>query len=628
MQFKKIALLVAILSGLSACSTSTNVTKSPQETKTTKAVSQSDDNAASLFAKAQSKEGVAKIQLLYAARDAAILEKDWQMLEQIGLAMEAKASVDHIQNKLYIALARKELSQYANALAILNTLEGRLNTPEHQAWYEYLLGSIYASQQLPKKALVEYFKAADIANEHNLAVAGLHEEIWLALQQLSSYALERFDSGSVLQRGWVTLAKYQQIYLGSSVQLDQAMNNWRRRFTNHPAVALLPKDLQGAVALEPYQVKRLAVLLPQSGASERLGTALKNGFLAATDEGMIEEVFFIDEMASESEIVTQLAEANVDFVIGPLLKSNVEKLLADKGFAAYPTLFLNARETLTPSSSEQYFFALNPEHEVEQAMKHFLAKGYKKPMLLAPANASGKRLIEHFDQGWKRYSETKPEVGYYTNSKNMADVITDILEVDASKSRTRVIKSLFRKEVKSETRSRRDIDAIYILGDAMETRLLKPYLDVNVSTFADRIPLYASSRSYSKQIDVTDKGDLEGLYFTEQPWMLPGAVEKAPLRDTYQSLWPEQADLEQRLFAMAYDATNLIPELRQLAWLSGKSFDGLTGQLSIRGGSDVVRKLSWAQYRNKQIRLVSLDEQPPLPLFMQQEKPVGDSLIR
>lgn len=45
------------------------------------------------------------------------------MLEQIGLAMEAKASVDHIQNKLYIAYARKELSQYANALAILNTLE-------------------------------------------------------------------------------------------------------------------------------------------------------------------------------------------------------------------------------------------------------------------------------------------------------------------------------------------------------------------------------------------------------------------------------------------------------------------------------------------------------------------------
>lgn len=151
---------------------------------------------------------------------------------------------------------------------------------------------------------------------------------------------------------------------------------------------------------------------------------------------------------------------------------------------------------------------------------------------------------------------------------------------------------------------------------------------MNVSTFANKIPLYASSRSYSKQIDVTDKGDLEGLYFTEQPWMLPGAIDRNAIRETYQALWPEQADLEQRLFAMAYDATNLISELRQLAWLSGKSFEGLTGQLSIRDNADIVRSLSWAQYRNKQIRLVSLDEQPPLPLFMQKEEAQSTSLIR
>ncbi|RRS09903.1 penicillin-binding protein activator [Pseudoalteromonas sp. J010] len=628
MQFKKIALLVAILSGLSACSTSTNVTKLPQQSETATTINQTDDSAASLFAKAKSKSGITKIQLLYVARDAAIEEKNWLMLEQISLAMGSKASVDHVQNKLYVAYARKELKQYESALAILHTLEGRLNTPEHQAWYEYLLGSIYASQQLPKKALVEFFKAADIAQQNNLNVAGLDDEIWRALQQLSSYALERFDSGSVLQRGWVTLAKYQQIYLGSSIELDQAMNNWRRRFANHPAAALLPKDLQGAVALEPYDVRKLAVLIPQSGASERLGTALKNGFLAATDSSTIEEVFFIDEMSSEQDILAQLAKANADFVIGPLLKSNVEKLVDNPDFSLYPTLFLNARESVTPRTNEQYFFALNPEHEVEQAMKHFLAKAYKKPMLLAPASASGKRLIEHFVEGWKHYSETAPEIGYYTNSEDMAEVITDLLEVDASKARTNVIKNLFRKEVKSETRSRRDIDVVYILGDAMETRLLKPYLDVNVSTFANKIPLYASSRSYSKQIDVTDKGDLEGLYFTEQPWMLPGAIDRNAIRETYQALWPEQADLEQRLFAMAYDATNLISELRQLAWLSGKSFEGLTGQLSIRDNADIVRSLSWAQYRNKQIRLVSLDEQPPLPLFMQKEEAQSTSLIR
>ncbi|MEI5639728.1 MULTISPECIES: penicillin-binding protein activator [unclassified Pseudoalteromonas] len=628
MQFQKIALLVAILSGLSACSTSTNVTTSDRAKQIEPTAVSAELSAAALFNKAQGASGISKIQLLYSARDAAISEQDWQTLEQVGLALEAKPSVDHIQNKLYIAFARKQLGKYESALIMLKTLEGRLTTPQHQAWHQYLMASVYASQSLPKKALTKYFAAADIAKANNLTVAGLDEGIWQALQQLSTYALERFDSGSVLQRGWVTLAKYQQIYLGSSAALDQAMNNWRRRFQDHPAISLLPKELQGAVALEPYQVSKLAILLPQTGPSERLGSALKNGFLAATDDSNIEEIFFIDERASADEITAELAKANVDFVIGPLLKSNVEKLAQDNRFAAYPTLFLNSQESIETSASEQYFFALNPEHEVQQAMNHFLAKGYEKPMLLAPDTGSGKRLIAHFTEHWQRYSEVEPEIGYYTNSENMAEVIADLLEVDASRSRTRSVKSLFRQEVKSETRSRRDIDAVYILGDAMETRLLKPYLDVNVSTFAERIPLYASSRSYSKQIDVTDKGDLEGLYFTEQPWMLPGAVNQASLREAYQRLWPEQADLEQRLFAMAYDAVGLVPQLRQLAWLAGKSYDGLTGELSIQNGTQIQRKLSWAQYKNKQVRLVSLDEQAPLPLFMQQEEQTATSLVR
>ncbi|WP_440054925.1 penicillin-binding protein activator [Pseudoalteromonas sp. T1lg65] len=617
MQFKKIALFIAILSGLSACSTSPNNESIKQKKQVQVDTDPKATDAASLYQRALAKEGITRIQLLYAARDAAILEQNWQTLELVGGALEAKASVDHVQNKLYIAYARKEMQQYPQALTLLQSIAERLTLPEHRAWHQYLVGSIYASQSLPKVALDYFFKSADIASQHQLTVVGLDEEIWKNLQQLSAYELERYDNGSVLQRGWVTLAKYQQIYLGSSAQLDQAMNNWKRRFSSHPAVALLPKELQKSVSLEPYQVKRLAILLPQTGSSERLGNALKNGFLAATDNSDIEEVFFIDEMANLDAIHSELLRNNVDFVIGPLLKSNVERFNADSRLSQYPTLYLNVHDNPTMQRDEQYFFALNPEHEVEQAMVHFLAKGYKKPMLLAPANTSGNRLIEHFQTQWKKYSITEPEVGFYTNSENMADVITDLLEVDNSKARTNVVKSLFREKIKSETRSRRDIDAVYILGDAMETRLLKPYLDVNVSTFAEKIPLYASSRSYSKQIDKTDKGDLEGLYFTEQPWMLPNAIDNTSLRNSYQGLWPEQADIEQRLFAMAFDALKVLPELRQMAHLPGKRFEGLTGQLSMDEKNIIKRKLSWAQYHNKQIRLVSLNEQEPLPLFMQ-----------
>ncbi|MCF2857463.1 penicillin-binding protein activator [Pseudoalteromonas sp. SMS1] len=621
MQLKKISLIMAILSGLSACGTTPNSTQQSVSTQTeanTPPVVQQLD-AQGLFAKALSKQGASRIQLLYNAREAAIKEQNWQVLEQACVELESKASVDHVQNKLYVALARKELRKYESAHEILRSVNERLRLPEHKAWHQYLKGSIFASQKLPKKALVHYFQSADIAQQNKLDIAGLDAEIWGALQQLSSYALERFDRGSVIQQGWVKLAKYHQVYLGSTVQLHQAMNNWQRRYKNHPGSFIIPTEVKSDINFAPYDAKKLAILLPQSGSSERLGAALKNGFLAAMDRSKISEIYFIDEMDSLDLIEKSLQTVQADFIIGPLLKPNVVKVKSSSFVANSPAIFLNEIDASDAAQvhTEHFYFALNPEHEVEQAMVHFLAKGYQKPMLLAPDTPAGKRLIAHFDKQWQTFSETDPEVGFYSNSEDMVEVIRQLLEVDSSKTRIKEIRSLFRSEVESETRSRRDLDAIYILGDAIETRLLKPYLDVNVSTFSERIPLYASSRSYSKQIDKTDKGDLEGLYFTELPWMLPDAVNERNLRETYARLWPEQADIEQRLFAMAYDALNLIPELKQLNRIPGKEFEGLTGALSIKEANQIHRKLIWAQYHKNKIRLVSLDERPPMPLFMQ-----------
>ena len=626
MRLKVISLVIGILSGLSACSTTEKTSNtSVRENNSQQQPTVDVLNAAGLYNKAMSKQSITKIQLLYSARETAIEEQDWRTLELACLALESKSSVDHVQNKLYIALARKEMANYTAALAILHTLSEQLKLPEHQAWHQYLMGSIYASQQLPKKALVHYFKSANIASQHTLSLAGLNDEIWLALQQLSSYALERFDTGSVIQQGWVKLAKYQQIYLGAGVELHQAMNNWQRRFVNHPASYILPREVTESVLLAPYKTSKLAILLPQSGTSERLGVALKNGFLAATDSIPHTEVFFIDEMLTQADIEQQLQTHEVDFVIGPLLRSNIEKLQSSDVIAALPTIYLNTQNNSTNSVPHHYYFSLNPEHEVEQAMVHFLAKKYQKPMLLAPDSNSGNRLVEHFTSQWHRYSSAEPEVGFYTDSKNMAKIIAELLEVEDSKQRIKTIESLYRKtDIESETRSRQDIDVIYILGNSAETRLLKPYLDVNVSTFAPKIPLYASSRSYSRRIDITDKSDLDGLFFTEQPWMLPNAVDNKNLREKYQQMFPEQADIEQRLFAMAFDAVTLISEIKQLAKIPGKELVGLTGNLSIKGNNVIHRRLKWAQYSKQQIRLVQLNEQAPLPLFMQNSMELGE----
>jgi len=613
----KLVSLLIVWSGLSACSTTEKQlnTAENQSGQAELGLSQLTD-AQSMYQTALLRQGADKIQLLYTARDAAINEERWELLEKICLELESTPSVDQIQNKLYIALALEQQGKSDLALAQLQQLEPQLTQPEHQAWHKYLTARVYASQGMPKLAMPFYFAASTLSSENNFTVANLNKDLWQSLTQLSSYALERFNRGSVVQQGWVNLALYHQVYLGAPVELHQAMNNWLRRYPGHPAAEVLPKKVTELVQIEPLEVNRLVVLIPQSGANERLGDALKAGVLAALDNRAITETLFIDESLPAEEIALKLSEFKADFVIGPLLKSNIEKLNTAQTLVDYPVMHLNSFDG-ERISQQHFFFALNPEHEVQQALERFLTAGYQKPMLLAPNNNNGQRLVEYFNTQWQRYSEVKPQIGFYSDKADMPKTITGLLEVDQSKERINVVKSLFKQEVESETRSRSDIDVIYILGDATETRLIKPYLDVNVSTFADRIPLYASSKSHSKQIDRTDKGDLDGLYFTELPWMLEGQIQQHNLRQQYDSLWPEHADINQRLFAMAFDATSMLGEVKQLSMVQGKRFTGISGDLSIASNGYVTRSLDWAQYKNKQIIAVDLPTEQPIPLFMQ-----------
>ena len=616
MRLKLVSLLI-ILSGLSACSTTEKPTKNSDSINTSaNALQNQATSADAIYKLALNRTGADKIQLLYSARDAAISEQSWPLLENICNELEQTPSVDKIQNRLYIAYAQKQQNKNDQALVILQSLDGQLKQPEHFAWHQYLTASIYASQNFPKRAAPYFFRASETANKNNIEIPALQSALWDNLTKLSSYALERFNRGSVIQQGWTNLALYHQVYANSGVELDQAINNWRRRYPGHPAVAILPEQDEALADLAPVNIERLAVLLPQSGANERLGDALKAGILAGLDKQTISDTVFIDENLATQVLSEQLSQFNPDFVIGPLLKANIDKLAQAKTLIDTPTLHLNTFDG-ERLSLQHYFFALNPEHEVQQALEHFLAKGYQKPMLLAPNNANGQRLVDYFNIQWQRYSETKPQIGFYNDNKDMPNTITSLLEVDKSKQRIKTVKSLFKQEVESETRSRSDIDAIYILGDAIETRLIKPYLDVNVSTFAQRIPLYASSKSHSKQIDRTDKGDLEGLYFTELPWMLDATVKQHNLRNQYNTLWPENADISQRLFAMAYDAVSVLSDIRQLSVMPGNKFTGLSGKLSVNTSGHIERTLDWAQYTNRRIKAVQLETKQPVPLFMQ-----------
>ena len=101
-----------------------------------------------------------------------------------------------------------------------------------------------------------------------------------------------------------------------------------------------------------------------------------------------------------------------------------------------------------------------------------------------------------------------------------------------SQERIKQLRARMRQNVKVEERNRRDINMIFLVGSPKDSRLLKPYIDVNISPFAEQIPVFASSRSHGAHVDASETRDLTGLVFTEIPWLLPSSQQNKTLKQT------------------------------------------------------------------------------------------------
>lgn len=426
--------------------------------------------------------------------------------------------------------------------------------------------------------------------------------LWQNLSALSDSQLEGLRTGADYNTaGWLNLALLSRRYIGQPEALQQAFADWQRRYPTLPALSQLPDAVRQLINLTPYQPKRIAVLLPLQGQFRPHAQAIQYGILAAASSKQATSLVFIDSQQSPEAMQQQIEQAQAEFVIGPLLKEQVDNVSKVDNWA-WPTLFLNSKDN-NITKAEQFYFALSMEDEASQMAQLFAQKNYRRPVVISSANNVSVRMQQHFAAEWRKLGNDAPEMHQFNSKEELETLINSLLETDRSRDRVKQISSLLPQKLEADPHSRLDIDAIYLIADPVQTRLFKPFVDVSVSQTAPRLPVYASSRSHSTSLDSTDQRDLNGLTFTEMPWMLAeqGSVE---LRQQYQQLFADQDETLQRLFAMGYDAYQLVGSLRQQQQLPATVFPGLTGQLRLTPEGSIVRQLSWASYRNNRLRPV------------------------
>ena len=468
--------------------------------------------------------------------------------------------------------------------------------------YYQLLSEINNHKHLPVQAIdaqLRAFALNNSATEDDISV------LWQKISPLAQWEMTKLAKLNAPHiDGWKKLYAYANRFGHNASQFNRYLQQWQREFPAHPAQAIVDQLAQST--LNTTVTSNITVILPLSGKQQRAGKVAQQGILAAFEENRNGQVTFIDSSQLDfSTLPQRLSASSTDFVIGPLLKENVEQYQQLPELTV-PTLFLNLPSTSTLTEN-QSAISMRPEDEAIQAANTLSQRGYKYPLVISHREPVMQRIATTFTDQWTKITGTEPDLIYIDSSAEMQKALKASLEIDDSEKRIREIDRRITQNIKYEGRNRRDVDMAYLIGSPTETRLMKPFIDVNTSTFSSAIPIFASSRSHSVHVDSSDTRDLEGLVFTEMPWLLASKQQHPSLYQQAQQLWPERSDSLQRIFAMGYDSYHLINKLPAMKANNYVRHYGQTGVLKLNEHNILTRSLIWGRYTRNDVQETDME---------------------
>ncbi|OQW91865.1 MAG: hypothetical protein BWK79_15940 [Beggiatoa sp. IS2] len=445
------------------------------------------------------------------------------------------------------------------------------------------------------EAVRERVNLDNLLNAESLPTAVNHQAIWSALTSLPTDSLKQTGQGNDNLSGWLSLAALAKT--AKARTLNQSLESWKMRFPNHPAMQDIISELLSTAGKTLSQTKEIALLLPLSGKFGGQAEAVSDGFLAAwyadkdkaskpsdTPNVMVYDVDTSNIVKKYQELV----QTGVDFIVGPLDKDALAKLIQSQPLFSIPTLSLNYVE-LSARLDNLYQFGLAPEDEATEIATRAWADGRRVAAAFIPEGEWGRRILRSFQTTWERLGGRLGKTQTYGK-----DVTTPIKQL---------------------VQNLGDADMVFLLAFPEQARKARPYMKYNAAT---NLPIYSTSHVYDNGTPEPGDRDIDDVIFIDMPWILAPDAEGARLREKLQQHWPEAMKKFRRLYALGIDAYQLLPELQRLTGRPTEKWQGQTGMLSLDNTGMVHRQLRWARFVNGVPQL--LNENVPMPLANETDK--------
>ncbi len=438
----------------------------------------------------------------------------------------------------------------------------------------------------------------ELSLKENSQILDNHRIIWAGLMEQEQEAMLLTAENSIID-GWL---KLQSIALASKTNplgLRTNLLEWRESHLDHPAAQILILDLLMASQSMHKNLGQIAILLPFSGAQQAIARAIRDGFMAAhfnhsllaAEENKTTLKFYDTSLMGPEEAYFRAQIDGADFVVGPLLKPELQEIINSTGFV--PTLALNSIESEQLTASHIYQFALAPEDEAREVARHAISNGSLKAVAIIQNSDWGLRLLSSFREEFESLGgELIQFRGYDLDTQDFSNSITTLLNISESNQRHQRLVANLALPLGFEPRRRQDIDMIFVAADASAGRLLFPQLRFH---YAGNIPTYATSAIHES---VLNEPDLNGVVFPDTPWVLLESKENLELKQSLETYWPQRRSPPwARFYGFGFDAYRLVPLLYEEK-IALSSIDTLSGTLSLDQNRRISRGLPLAQFRN------------------------------
>ena len=319
-------------------------------------------------------------------------------------------------------------------------------------------------------------------------------------------------------------------------------------------------------AVLPQNVNQVAVLLPLSGKLGTLGNVILKG-INSSKQTQAPDVQIKTYDVASADILTQYKRAvdeGANVIIGPLDKRKLSVLAKQRPQLVRPVIslnHLNAGQGAAPAAL--YQFGLAPEDEARQVAGFAVSRGQRRAAMLYPDSQWGRRLADAFKRMYaSQGGQIIAESAYPNTSSSYKASVKQVLESGAN-----------------------NFDMIFLAASPTQARMIRPMIQ---HLHGENIPVYATSHIYSGQPDAGKNIDLDGIVYTEIPYIIEGSQLDA--------ITPSMGKYP-RLFAMGADALLIAKNLNAMV-RGGKSLQGKTGNIHIGGNRFLQRKLAWATFVN------------------------------